>query len=96
MVNQSLSCGTPVVAFEMGTALESIKGRPTGYCAKLKDSEDFAKGIDYLFRLTDSEREIICSNCRSFALNTFSYSARVNSVINIYNKYNTVKETDSL
>ena len=39
MVNQSLSCGTPVVAFEMGTAIDCIKGRGTGYCAELRNAK---------------------------------------------------------
>ena len=33
MVNQSLSCGTPVVAFHLGTALDMVDGHNTGYCA---------------------------------------------------------------
>lgn len=37
MVNQALSCGTPVVSFELGTALDVVKDKGTGYCAKMKD-----------------------------------------------------------
>lgn len=88
MVNQSLCCGTPVVAFEMGTALESIKNKPTGYCAKLRDSKDFARGIEKIFRLTEEDRLNMRAKCREYAENTFSYSSRVNNILHIYEKYN--------
>lgn len=87
MVNQALCCGTPVVAFEMGTALESIKGHFTGYCAKMKDSNDFAKGIEYIYRLLDKEKKEMRLCCRDYAEKHFSYQARVNCIIDIYNKY---------
>lgn len=64
MVNQSLSCGTPVVAFEMGTALDYVKGRNTGYCAKLKDVDDFAHGIEMIFQMSSSEYEKMRLECR--------------------------------
>lgn len=87
MVNQSLSCGTPVVAFEVGTALESIKDKPTGYCAKVGDSADFAKGIETVFRLSEEERLHARQMCRDYAIKHFSYSSRVNDILGIYKKY---------
>lgn len=87
MVNQSLCCGTPVVAFEMGTALESVKKIGAGYCARLKNSEDFSRGIEYVYRLTDEERGYLRAKCRDYAVNTFSYTARVKTIIGIYEKY---------
>lgn len=90
MVNQSLCCGTPVVAFEMGTALESIKDRNTGYCAKLRDVGDFAKGIEYIYNLSLSNRRKLQEECRAYAVNHFSYSARVNNILEIYNRYSII------
>lgn len=46
MVNQSLACGTSAVAFEMGTALDYVRGRNTGYCARLCDAEDYVHGME--------------------------------------------------
>lgn len=43
MINQSIMCGTPVVSFEMGVALDLVITGQTGYRAKLKDSVDLAK-----------------------------------------------------
>ena len=75
MINQSQSCGTPVVSFEIGGALDCIKDKNLGYCAKLKDSIDFAKGIEYIYRLTELESEILRNKNREYAINHYSYKA---------------------
>lgn len=75
MINQSLMCGTPVVAFEMGTAIDVIKGRNTGYVAKYKDLLDFANGIIEMLKKTDDEKVLISQECRKVALETSSYDA---------------------
>ena len=78
MVNQSLACGTPVVAFEMGTAIDVIKDQDTGVCAPVGDAEAFAKGIERIFRLSVDNRdsyETMRSRCRVFALQAHSYDA---------------------
>jgi len=44
-VMQSLSCGTPVVGFDIGGIPDLIKHKENGYLSKYKDSEDLAVGI---------------------------------------------------
>jgi len=79
MIVQSIMSGTPVVAFEMGIAIELVINNKTGYKAKLKDCEDFANGITKLLRLSDNEYEDYRHNCRKLALERCSKSAfRVN------------------
>lgn len=87
MVNQSMSCGTPIVAFEMGTALDVVKGRNTGYCAKLRDSEDFARGIESIFRLSKQEYEALRKHCREVALELTSQESHVRNFLKVYEKY---------
>lgn len=87
MVNQAMSCGTPVVAFEMGTALDVIKDRGTGYCAKLRDSEDFAKGIEWLFRMPATEFTSLRHHCRDVALKLTSEDAFIRNFLRVYQKY---------
>ena len=52
-VNQSICCGTPVVAFEIGTAIDVIENGVSGYRAKYKDVEDYSKGIASIAMLDD-------------------------------------------
>lgn len=46
-VLESLSCGTPVVAFNVGGIPEMIVHKSNGYLAKYKDAADLAAGIEY-------------------------------------------------
>ena len=87
MVNQSLCCGTPVVAFEMGAAMETVKRGMTGYCAKFKDSKDFADGIFQIYNLSKEDYASMRKNCRDVIISRTSYEARVNDFLRIYKKY---------
>ena len=87
MVNQSLSCGTPVVAFEMGTALDVVKNHGTGYCAELRNVEDFANGIEHIFRMERKDYIEMRDKCRELALSLTSEKAFVEKFINTYKKY---------
>lgn len=46
-IMESLSCGTPVVGFDIGGNGDMIDYKQNGYLAKEKDSEDMAKGIEW-------------------------------------------------
>ena len=87
MVNQSLCCGTPVVGFEMGSCLDAVKDKGTGYCAPLRDSQGFAEGIEKIYRQTPEEREAMRNKCVEYAQKTYSYEAAVKRMIDGYNKY---------
>jgi glycosyltransferase involved in cell wall biosynthesis len=51
MINQSLMCGTPIVSFYMGVALDLIIDYKTGYKAEIGNCDDFAKGIKEILEL---------------------------------------------
>jgi len=68
MINQSIMCGTPVVSFKMGVALDLVITGYTGYLAILGDAEDLANGIDYILELDDQEYNKIITNCRNIGL----------------------------
>jgi glycosyltransferase involved in cell wall biosynthesis len=84
MVNQALSCGTPVVSFQIGTALEVVEGKGTGYCARLRDAEDFAAGIRKHFLMSPDERAEVSARCRKLALETTSYEACSRSIDKLF------------
>lgn len=68
MINQSIMCGTPVVAYEMGVALDLVHTGETGYRAKLKDSKDLAAGIKFILELNDLEYKKMSAKCRETGL----------------------------
>jgi glycosyltransferase involved in cell wall biosynthesis len=46
-VQESLSCGTPVVGFEVGGIPDMIMHKENGYIAKYKNADDIAQGIKF-------------------------------------------------
>ena len=88
MINQSIMCGTPVVCFEMGVALDLVFNGKTGYSAKLKDSKDLAQGMYNILSLPASEYEIMQNNCRQLALDLFQPAVNINNWIQILNSKN--------
>jgi len=47
VIMESLSCGTPVVAFEVGGISDQITHKNNGYLAKYRNAEDLANGIRF-------------------------------------------------
>jgi glycosyltransferase involved in cell wall biosynthesis len=45
MISEAMACGTPVAAFEMGSAYDLVNSGITGYRSELKNAEDLSQGI---------------------------------------------------
>jgi glycosyltransferase involved in cell wall biosynthesis len=80
MINQSIMCGTPVVAFEMGVALDLVISGETGYRAKLKDNSDLAFGMEFIIKLNDTDYDAMSKNCRDLGLQICSPKTRINKI----------------
>lgn len=82
MVYQAMACGTPVVAFAMGAALDAVRGHNTGYCARLKDTDDLAQGVLHEIRLTSEQYRQQSNECIAVAEALTSKEAFVKAIIN--------------
>jgi glycosyltransferase involved in cell wall biosynthesis len=85
MVNQSIMCGTPVVSFEMGVALDLVHNGSTGYRAKLNDSDDLATGIKYILELEDKEYKKMSAKCRETGVSLFHPKKIAKEFLDIFN-----------
>jgi len=74
IVNQSIVCGTPMLAFNTGVAMDLIETGVTGYKARLFDDEDLAQGLKYMLNLSADELQEMSANCRKFALTHMTYA----------------------
>ncbi len=71
-VMESLSCATPVVAFETGGIPDMVRHLENGYLAKYKSASDLADGIEWLFLHED--RHAVQKEARRSVLESFAPS----------------------
>jgi glycosyltransferase involved in cell wall biosynthesis len=84
MVNQSMMCGTPVVTFSIGTALEVTREGENGYMAENFNDNDFVENIFKISRLTADDFTKIRKTTRNSALEINSKHANAERIIQIY------------
>lgn len=72
MINQSIMCGTPVVAFETGIVLDLVINDKTGYRAKIKDALDLSFGIFKILNLNYFEYYKMSNDCRELAIKLYA------------------------
>ncbi len=72
-VMESLSCGTPAVAFNIGGMPDMINHKSNGYLADPFSIEDFAKGISWIYN-SRTDSDILGQNARRSVAFRFTYS----------------------
>ncbi|MBN1971001.1 MAG: glycosyltransferase family 4 protein [Candidatus Delongbacteria bacterium] len=82
VIMESLSCGTPVVAFDIGGNSDLVEHRRNGYLANPYDCEDLARGIDWV--LCNSNYQELAKNARDKVLKYFDSKLVVEKYIKLY------------
>ncbi len=85
-VLESLSCGTPVVAFNIGGISDLIEHKKNGYLAKPHDVTDLAEGIKWILQSKSSNYEKMCITAREHILKKFSKDVITKKHIQLYKK----------
>ena len=70
IVVESLACGTPAVAFDIGGMSDMIVHKVNGYLAKPFDTSDLASGIDWVIS-NDKRHKDLCIKARDKAVGCF-------------------------
>lgn len=86
MVNQSIMCGTPVVCFNIGTAIDVISNGLSGYKVAIKDDDAFASAIDTVYKLPTNQYEQLSKTTRGMALKHNSLESFANMIESTYSK----------
>lgn len=81
-IMESLSCGTPVVAFNIGGNSDMIDHLQNGYLAKPFEIEDLACGIEWV--LNASNYKDLCINARKKVLENFDSKIVAKKYIELY------------
>ncbi len=81
-IMESLACGTPVAAFDIGGNSDMIDHKKNGYLAKPFDTSDLANGIEWV--LNNEKYEEFCNNAREKVVKEFDSQAVVKKYIELY------------
>jgi len=81
-VLESLSCGTPVVGFDVGGISEQVNDA-CGFVVPSKNEKELAKKIEILIK-NDNLRNKMSDNCRKKALKKYSIKRMLKSYIKLY------------
>ena len=80
MINQSLMCGTPVVAFDTGVAQDLVITGKTGYKVTTICAQSLANGIEAIFSLSSDRVAELSDSCRSMAERMTSKAVYMSSI----------------
>lgn len=85
MINQSIMCGTPVVAFNVGVAIDLVLDGTTGYTSETCNSNSLAENIFKIIIMKDLDYKTMSKYCRKIALKSFSFRACILKYNNLFN-----------
>ena len=81
--SEAHSCGTPVIAFNIGGLPDIVDHKVTGYLAEPFDVEELAKGIKWVLGDENRHKELCCA-ARGKAMRCFDYSVVAQQYKKIY------------
>lgn len=81
-IMESLSCGTPVVAFNIGGNSDMIEHKVNGYLAKERDDADLAEGIRWC--LDNNQNNCLRKAAREKVLHEYTYDVVCQQYVELY------------
>jgi glycosyltransferase involved in cell wall biosynthesis len=82
VIMEALSCGVPVVCFDIGGNGDMVEHKKNGYLAKPFDTSDLAAGIDWV--LNNENYDELSKNSREKVVREFDYDVVAKKYINLY------------
>lgn len=84
-VMESLACGTPSIAFDIGGMSDMIVHKENGYLAKPFDTEDLARGIEWIVE-QDKRKKKLSQASRKCVENIFELKKVAQNYANLYSQ----------
>jgi glycosyltransferase involved in cell wall biosynthesis len=89
VILEAMSCGLPIVSFDVGGVKEVVTHQENGFIASYKDTVSLKAGLDWVLTLTDEEKSAI-AKCSSEKITThYNTSTMIQSYFDLYRKLTT-------
>lgn len=82
IASEAQACGVPVAAFQVGGPLDIVEHQKTGWLSPAYDTQDLAKGIEWI--LTNPSSQEMSQASRDRAIQLFSDEAIANQYAHVY------------
>ncbi len=82
-IMESIACGTPVVAYNIGGNSDMIVHKKSGYLAAKEDSFDLSSGIKWIL---NSDGNVLSDNCHNIVNSMFAEEIVSERYIQLYSK----------
>jgi glycosyltransferase involved in cell wall biosynthesis len=86
MILESLLCGTPVIAYNIGLAPDAIQHEQNGFIYPLHGPGDLSDGMLKLIRASGEDYQGFCRNARTFAAEQFSHKREIQAYLDLFKK----------
>ena len=80
---ESMACGTPVVAYDVGGVADLVRHGETGLLAALRDVRELRSAIVELLQVP-AKRDEMAANCRRIATEEYSLEVQVQRYVDLY------------
>lgn len=87
MVNQSMACSTPVVAFNQGTAIDVLENGISGFKTNLYNSKGLAEGLHNIIKMNSFTYKLLRETTRETALKYNSFEAGAKYYNELFEKF---------
>lgn len=83
---EAMSCGVPVVTYDIDALPEIVTHKETGYVAKYKNIDDLKTGINHILNLSKEDYSTMSIKARERIINNFSLEKMYNEYLSLYKK----------
>src|SRR3989344_4722436 len=84
VILEAMSCGLPLVSFDVGGVKEAVIHKENGYISTYKDTRSLIEGIEYILNLNANELEAMSESSIKRIQNHFTSTIMINNYLNLY------------
>jgi len=86
VILEAMSCGLPIVSFDVGGVKEVLVHKENGYIANYRDDQDLERGLQWALSLSQEEKEMLANKSIEKIRTQYDTSIMTTNYMELYNK----------